>query len=629
MSALIDPAEVPELPADPTALVAAADTMASAALTVRQRVDDATTRWSTLPDVFDTPDTASVVTGLHPASVAASDFDDASAAASTALRTLAENLSTLDWTRTRLIDDIAAHRSTVLAYRASDEAADDTDDPLAGWGPYGFSQNDELKERCESLRRSLRAALDECEQDLGRIGDVERASPVMWARAAPRYLSPTWVQQSEIFRSRISMSILHRLATLGADEMARTVAEHPDWLAMLRDHPPAPQDVAAWWRNVDASHAAALITGASLIIGNLEGVAYKSRDLANRTTLTHEIDEARTAIEAEVNRADPAWGPEYGVGGGKEARLKHLRERLDNLSNIQRALDSPSEAPDRQLIMLTDDRPPLAAISIGDLDQASTITYAVPGMGNTSRDMTGWTRAAQNISDEQSHAAAAHNQAVVAWMGYKTPPVPLSEGGIEVMGNEYAEAGAHNLSRALLGFTATRTDDPRLSVVGHSYGTTTASIALTLPETPRVDAYVALGSAGLPASIESASEINADAIYAGQARNMIPFVEDGRGDQWAWVGRTSPDHPIDPSADSFGAQTFGTDGDNGMHPVTDHNVLVAPGEGWGYLDLGTESLLNTALATGGQQGLTPAIPKSETALQQGWESIVNTPGFSL
>lgn len=629
MSALIDPAEVPELPADSIALVAAADTMASAALTVRQRVDDATARWSTLPDVFDTPDTASVVTALHPASVAANDFDDASAAASTALRSLAENLSALGWTRTRLIDDIAAHRSTVLAYRESNDAADDPDDPLAGWGPYGFSQNDELKERCESLRRSLRAALDECEQDLSRIGDVERASPVMWARAAPRYLSPTWVQQSETFRSRISMSILRRLATLGADEMARMLAEHPDWPVLLRDHPPAPLDVAAWWRNVDASHAAALITGASLIIGNLEGVAYRSRDLANRTTLTHEIDEARAAIETEVNRADPAWGPEYGVGGGKEARLKHLRERLDNLLNIQRALDSPPEAPDRQLIMLSDDRPPLAAISIGDLDKASTVTYAVPGMGNTSRDMTGWARAAQNISDEQSHAAAAHNQAVVAWMGYKTPPVPLSEGGIEVMGNEYAEAGAQNLSRALLGFTATRTDDPRLSVVGHSYGTTTTSIALTLPETPRVDAYVALGSAGLPASIESASEINADAIYAGQARNMIPFVEDGRGDQWAWVGRTSPDHPIDPSADSFGAQTFGTDGDNGMHPVTDHNVLVAPGEGWGYLDLGTESLLNTALATVGQQGLTPAIAKSGTALQQGWESIVNTPGFSL
>ncbi|BAJ74508.1 hypothetical protein MTES_1544 [Microbacterium testaceum StLB037] len=629
MSELIDVTDVPELPADATSLVAAADTMAAAALTVRQRVDEATARWSTLPDVFDTPDTASVVTALQPASMAANDLDDASAAASTALRVLGERLSALGSTRARLIEDIAAHRSAVLAYRESNDVADDPDDPLAGWGPYSYSRNEELEERCESLRRALRAALVECEQDLRRIGDVERASPVMWSRVVPRYLSLTWAQESEDFRSRISMSILHRLATMEADEVARMLAEHPDWPAMLRDHPPAPKDVAAWWRNVDASHAAALISGASLIIGNLEGVTYRSRDLANRTTLTHEIDAARAAIETEMNRADPTWGPEYGVGGGKESRLKYLRERLDNLLNIEAALDAPSEAPDRQLIMLNDDRPPLAAISIGDLDQASTVTYAVPGMGSTSRDMTGWARAAQNISDEQSHAAAAHDQAVVAWMGYKTPPVPLSEGGIDVMSNEYARTGALNLSRALSGFTATRADDPRLSVVGHSYGTTTASIALTLPGTPRVDAYVALGSAGLPASIESASEINSNTVYAGQARNMIPLMENGQGDQWAWVGRMSPDHPIDPTADSFRAQTFGTDGDNGMHPVTDHNVLVEPERGWGYLDLGTESLLNTALATGGQGGLTPAVPKSRTALQQGWESIINTPGFSL
>jgi hypothetical protein len=630
LSALIDPAEVPELPADSIALVAAADTMASAALTVRQRVDDATARWSTLPDVFDTPDTASVVTALHPASVAANDFDDASAAASTALRSLAENLSALGWTRTRLIDDIAAHRSTVLAYRESNDAADDPDDPLAGWGPYGFSQNDELKERCESLRRSLRAALDECEQDLSRIGDVERASPVMWARAAPRYLSPTWVQQSETFRSRISMSILRRLATLGADEMARMLAEHPDWPVLLRDHPPAPQDVAAWWRNVDASHAAALITGASLIIGNLEGVAYRSRDLANRTTLTHEIDEARAAIETEVNRADPAWGPEYGVGGGKEARLKHLRERLDNLLNIEAALQSANDRDPRYLVSLTDDRPPLAAVAIGDLDMADGVTYAVPGMGTTTRDMVGWSQGAQYLCDDQKRIDPSRNLAVVAWIGYVTPPVPGSEGAFEVMGNEYAQSGARRLSLALGGFAATRTDDPSLNVLGHSYGTTTASTALTLPETPRVDAFVSLGSAGLPSWIDSAGDLNADGVYAGQARNVVPLVEDGQGDQWAWTGRTSLMHPVDPTSASFGARTFGVDGDNGMQPVTDHNVLVMPGEGWGYLDPATESLRNAALATIGRgDAVTDAAPKALTKVQQELMDILNTPGYNL
>lgn len=630
MSELIDVTDVPELPADATSLVAAADTMAAAALTVRQRVDEATARWSTLPDVFDTPDTASVVTALQPASMAANDLDDASAAASTALRVLGERLSALGSTRARLIEDIAAHRSAVLAYRELNDVADDPDDPLAGWGPYGYSRNEELEERCESLRRALRAALVECEQDLRRIGDVERASPVIWARVVPRYLSLTWAQESEDFRSRISMSILHRLATMEADEVARMLAEHPDWPAMLRDHPPAPKDVAAWWRNVDASHAAALISGASLIIGNLEGVTYRSRDLANRTTLTHEIDAARAAIETEKNRADPTWGPEYGVGGGRESRLKYLRERLDNLLNIEAALKSAKDRDSRYLVSMTDDRPPLAAVAIGDLDRADSVTYAVPGMGTTTRDMVGWAYAAQNLLEEQLRSAPRTSLAVVAWIGYETPPVPGSQGAFEVMGNEYAQTGAMKLRGALAGFAASGKDDASLNVLGHSYGTTTSSLALTLPGTPRVESFVCLGSAGLPSWIDSASDVNADAVYAGQARDVIPVLEDGRGDQWAWTGRTSLNHPVDPTSDSFGAQVFGADGDNGMHPVTDHSVLVQPGTGWGYLDVGTESLLNTALVTTGRGDLmSPAVPKGDTALQSELRSIIETPGYGL
>lgn len=630
MSELIDVADVPELPADAILLVAAADTMTSTALTVRQRVDEAIARWSTLPDVFDTPDTDSVVTALQPTSVAANDLDDASAAASIALRTLGERLNTLGWTRARLIDDIAAHRSTVLAYRASNDAADDPDDPLAGWGPYGYSRNEELKERCESLRRSLRAALDECGQDVGRIGDVERASPVMWARSAPRYLALTWAQQSENFRSRISMGILHRLATVEADEMARVLAEHPDWLVMLRDHSPAPKDVAAWWRKVDASHATALITGASLIIGNLEGVTYRSRDLANRTTLTREIDAVRAAIAAEVNRTDPAGGPEYGVGGGKEARLTYLRGRLDNLSNIEAALESANDRDARYLVSLTDDHPPLAAVAIGDLDTADNVTYTVPGMGTTTRDMVGWSQGAQYLYDEQKRIASSRNLAVVAWIGYVTPPVPGIDGAFQVMGIEHAQAGAHRLSLALGGFAATRTDDPGLNVLGHSYGTTTASTALTLPDTPRVNAFVSLGSAGLPSCIDSAADLNADGVYAGQARNVIPLAEDGHGDQWAWTGRTSLMHPVDPTSASFGARTFGVDGNSGMQPVTDHNALVMPGDGWGYLDPATESLRNAALATIGRgNAVTDAMPKAPTRIQQELMDILNTPGYTL
>jgi len=604
--------------------------MGPAARAVRQRVGDAVARWGSLATVFDTPDTGTVVAGLHPAEVAATDFDDATAAASIALRSLGENLRTLEWTRARLIDDIAAHRSTVLAFRASEPDAADPADPLTGWGPYGYSQNEELRERCESLRRSLRAALEECEQDLGRIGDVERASPVMWARVSRPGPSLTWAQQNTRFSSLVSMSILHRLATLDADEMGRMITEHPEWSTMLRDHPPAPKDVAAWWRNVDASHATALIAGASFIIGNLEGVTYRSRDLANRTTLTRQIDEARAALAAEEERHERNWGDARGGGDWRGRRGAELRDRLANLLNIEAALDSSQGRAPRHLVSLSDDFPPLAAVSIGDLDTARGVTYAVPGMGTTSRDMMAWTMSAQHLLDEQRHQSAEEELAVVAWIGYKTPPVPVVEGAFEVLANDYAEVGGSKLSSALIGFASVRTDRPTLNVLGHSYGTTTASVALTMPDTPRVSTFVSLGSAGLPAWIDVATDLKADGVYAGQARNVIPFVEGGQGDQWAWTGRTSFEHPVDPTSAAFGAHSFGADGDIRMHPVTDHSVSVTSAEGWGYLDPSTESLLNSALVTTNHADLlSAAIPKGPTPLQQAWTSLLQTPWFSL
>lgn len=630
MNALIDAAAVPDLPADPAALIAAADAMAPAALNVHRRVDDAVARWRTLPAVFDTPETEAIVDRLQPVSVAATDFSEATATASVALRTLGENLRALEWTRARLIEEIAAHRSTVLANRDAKASMDDAGDPLAEWGPYGYSQNEDLEERCGSLRRSFRAALEECEQDLGRIGDVDHASPVMWGWLSPQSSLLTWSQESSEFESRVSMGILHRLASASADDVSTLLTEHPDWLTMLRDRPPAPREVADWWRSLDASQSAALVAGASLVIGNLEGVAYSARDVANRTALQAQIEETRAALAAEEARDKRNWGAARGGGEWRGGRGAELRDRLANLLNIEETLRPPVGRAPRYLLSFSADRPPLAAVSIGNPDTASNVTYAIPGMGTTTRSMTGWTNAAQNLFDEQLHAAPERDSAVVAWIGYRTPPIPLSQGQFEVMSNDLAQEGAEKLSKALAGLVATRDDPVALNIAGHSYGTTTGSIALTLAGTPRVETFVAMGSAGLPETIDSASDLNVDSVYTGQARNVLPGLESGQGDQWAWVGRLSPEHPVDPASSSFGGRVFGADGDNGMRPVTDHIALVGSGEGWGYFDLGTEALRNAALALSGRGNeASPAIPKGFTPTQEMWKDVMSSPGLGL
>lgn len=239
-----------------------------------------------------------------------------------------------------------------------------------------------------------------------------------------------------------------------------------------------------WWKSLDATTAAALVSGAPLLMGNLDGVAYGARDQANRKTLEREITRLRAKLEDVMSLHAAGWEPGYGVGGGNGAQKVMIEQQIANLTNIEGSLRSSRNAASRYLIELTGDMPPLAAIAIGDLDSARTATFAVPGMGTTTRDMTGWTNAAQNLFDEQTRVSQDGNRAVVAWIGYRTPPIPVSQGGFDVLDNTLAEQGATNLSSALSGASAVRDDTLTLNVLGHSYGSTTASIALTRNNLP-------------------------------------------------------------------------------------------------------------------------------------------------
>jgi hypothetical protein len=93
-----------------------------------------------------------------------------------------------------------------------------------------------------------------------------------------------------------------------------------------------------------------------------------------------------------------------------------------------------------------------------------------------------------------------------------------------------------------------------------------------------------------------------------------PDVERDQGDQWAHIDRDhSEDHHQDPTDPAFGATTFGADGSGALKGVTDHGVETKTRSG--YLDRGTESLLDVADATTGQadkiplSGHTPLRPQ--------------------
>lgn len=399
-------------------------------------------------------------------------------------------------------------------------------------------------------------------------------------------------------------------------------AELPPAFQQMLDPDLSAAEVAALWAGLgysaaDANDLRALPLPVLSVLGNLEGVDYWARDTANRVVLDARI----RAAEQEVEDLRSTVAYDNGTSWMLASENLEALRAIDTASQFEQG----TKAGERFIVSLTDDVPPLAAVSVGDLDTADNVTWAVPGMGSDTTGMVGWTDSAQHLYDQQADTGP-EDRAVISWMGYKTPPQPVISGKLDfgVLGSGYAETGGDQLAASIRGLDAVRQDDgPSTNVVAHSYGSTTSAYALTQSGV-QVDSFTTIGSAGLPNSIEDADDLNADHVYAGQARDVWA-IDPEKGDQWAWTGRLSPVHSQDPTDPDFGATAFGADGSGALNPVEDHGTHTEDERG--YLDPNTESLSNIGFATTGHPELmTEAQPKGPTQFQK---SLLENPQWTL
>ena len=384
-----------------------------------------------------------------------------------------------------------------------------------------------------------------------------------------------------------------RLADIAPVEVAAFIASHAGLAPEAFSADPAV--VAGWWSSVTRAEQKRLTGRMPEVIGNLAGVDFASRNTANRAELIRDLAAASVALTR--NPADLS-----------------AVQQLAALQAIQGALGVRGNGK-RYLVELTSDRPPLASIAIGSLDTARLVTFVVPGMGTLSTDMQLWTRAAQNVYDAQGAAGATKRRAVIAWMGYRTPPA-----GMDATRDTYATRGALLLERDISGLRAARgtREQPVVNVVAHSYGATTAALALSQSDLG-VAAFVMLGSAGVDTHITSVLDLHAARVYVAEAT----------ADQEARWGRIDR---RDPAQVSFGATRIPVNGANGLLGVTGHEPIVHspwnddPGSPlWtqyadahrddlyashmaseGYLDPGTQSLAGIGRA------ITPTLTRHHT-----------------
>lgn len=243
-----------------------------------------------------------------------------------------------------------------------------------------------------------------------------------------------------------------------------------------------PRSVAAWWSGLTAGQQLAAIDTWPGAVGALDGLPAWARDRANRLDLA--------------------------------AALRHLSPgsaRHDMARAVESALAEVTDAGQVAQLLQFDPAEGLVAISRGDLDTADAVGVLVPGI-NTSpiSDLGGLVADAADVAAAAVAAAPGLAVATVAWLGYRTPI------GREAVELRAARTGGPALDRALDGLAAARTAPgapapPRVTVLGHSYGTVVTGQAARAPGRLAADAVVLLGSPGT--SVGRADRLEAPEVH--------------------------------------------------------------------------------------------------------------------
>jgi hypothetical protein len=356
------------------------------------------------------------------------------------------------------------------------------------------------------------------------------------------------------------------------------------------DDPPTAAETASWWTTLSDADRGRLTDAAPQVVGSLEGVPYDARDVANRSYL------ARAA--KRVAREGAAATPEGAMIGQIQASLT----------------DAPGD-PRKELLTVDLRGTGRASIAIGDLDTARDVTVLVPGMFFTvTGQLHDWTDTGVDLYREQATLTPAADAlaaraataatvtttgaptgestqtttvgqgsgvAVIAWMGYRTPDLS------NVMSLSLAHEGAPRLEQLVSGLDLMRADSPpRVSIVAHSYGSTTSLMALATGRI-HVDSLTVIGSPG--STIAHSSSL---AVPAGQV-----FVGNAHWDPIAGTGYFG----TDPGSASFGARVLDLAG--GADPVDADDVFRQPRGHNDYLKAGTASLHDIALIAIGRSDL--------------------------
>jgi pimeloyl-ACP methyl ester carboxylesterase len=394
----------------------------------------------------------------------------------------------------------------------------------------------------------------------------------------------------------------------GADAAARDTVD----VAALRGELTAlggdPDAINGWWKGLTRAEQEALKISDPDLVGNTNGIPTGDRDEANRTSLDRDLDRLGAKEDAGED-----------LSKGQQRLLDRARAAQESLG-IPAAGGDP--AVDVNLIVYQPGAfggDGAVAVSFGDPDTADNTAVIVPGIANDGSSIPGNARDAYTLYTQA--ITNGESAATIAWMGYDSPSwnpenaLDWPGDGLDmgsVVNEGKAIAGGASLAAVVDGLRATDEGDrSHLTVIGHSYGSTTAAHGAH-DHGLDADALTLIGSPGAGGDdVNSVRDLGMPegTVYVGAADN--DFV--------TWLGRDGDlGMGRDPAQADFGAKVFPVAPGTEFHAdtlgdgVTNHTTYFDR-------DLNPQSLANlTTIVQGDEPEITAGRTQDANDMALDW-----------
>ena len=359
-----------------------------------------------------------------------------------------------------------------------------------------------------------------------------------------------------------------RYKALADGKFAMSEGRHSASAGLADDADPSwsPEEVSVWWALLSESEREALINKDPEKYGNLNGIDMASRAKANELVLLGPKDASGQHIpgggllgqaERDLADAEEAVARARRAGSLSPQHLAELIQKRDDARNRVddlKALREQMRDPEVTLVALQPGKPGenvRAALAIGDVDNADHVATLVPGRTTNCRDSS-----ADNVTYAKNLRQAAVDQgkigaskvATIAWMNYHAPQ---SGPDARTTTATLAREGADPLRKFATGIHSWRSErgmDVHQSIIPHSYGSTTAGIAMRSIGKDVVDDFAYTGSPG--SGVQSLGTLGVDKEHVWVSgidhldwvRGMGPDEDFGRNpEQLEGIGHLSGD----------------------------------------------------------------------------------------